>query len=382
MSDYVAMTQDRDGQWFLPSERSRRMNGSEPPPLFDGQPREAGVHDDDEVGEPTPIREPKRGADVARAEPVPLHSPMPSELGGSRGRTPAGGIKTLSWPEIIAQPPDPPPTIRPGVPEVGVAVLAGAPKVGKTLLASQWALESGRSTLLVIEEGSLAGISYRLRRQADALGIVEPQVHLALRNRLRLDDPEALKRLRDWIDWEEIKLVVLDPLNRLHGADENRPSDMTRVMDAMAELAYGVFTSVLAIHHLSKPSAERRGDIWDRFRGASSIRSGTDANLVMDATGDTVHLVGEFRDAEPLSEWMELDRDTLTFRPTDAPEAVVKVDPTELRTFVEGRGQVVGKQVMDQFGVTKVTALRALRALGCDEYVGLRNTLTFSLGVG
>ncbi len=345
---------------------------------------------------------------AARAEPVPLHSPMPSELAERWTHVPAaaldkmttpeatlekmrrrrvawenasGGIKTLSWPEIIAQPPDPPPTIRPGVPKVGVTVLAGAPKAGKTLLASQWALESGRATLLVIEEGSLAGISYRLRRQADALGIVEPQVHLALRNRLRLDDPEALKRLRDWVDWEEIKLVVLDPLNRLHGADENRPSDMTRVMDAMAELAYGVFTSVLAIHHLSKPSAERRGDIWDRFRGASSIRSGTDANLVMDATGDTVHLVGEFRDAEPLSEWMELDRDTLTFRPTEAPEAVVKVDPTELRTFVEGRGQVIGKQVMDQFGVTKVTALRALRALGCDEYLGLRNTLTFSLGV-
>ena len=61
-----------------------------------------------------------------------------------------------------------------GIPEVGVTVLAGAPKVGKTLLAGQRALEAGRPALLIIEEGSLAGISYRLRRQADDLGLVDP----------------------------------------------------------------------------------------------------------------------------------------------------------------------------------------------------------------
>ena len=59
---------------------------------------------------------------------------------------------TLSWDEIVAEPQEPPPVIRPGVPEVGVTVVAGAPKVGKTLWVMQMALESARSTLLVIEE--------------------------------------------------------------------------------------------------------------------------------------------------------------------------------------------------------------------------------------
>ena len=47
------------------TERQRRMmnGGSEPPPLFDRQPREDDVHDDDEAGEPTPIRA-RHGSDV------------------------------------------------------------------------------------------------------------------------------------------------------------------------------------------------------------------------------------------------------------------------------------------------------------------------------
>ena len=89
---------------------------------------------------------------------------------------------------------------------------------------------------------------------------------------------------------------------------------MTPVMDAMAGIAYDLETAVLAIHHLAKPSAERRGDVWDRFRGASSIRSGTDANLALDGTGNRVKLVGEFRDSEPLLEHLELDRKSLLFQ--------------------------------------------------------------------
>jgi hypothetical protein len=301
------------------------------------------------------------------AEPIPLR---------------ATELEVLSWADIIAEPDAPPATIRAGVPQVGVTVVAGSPKVGKTLWTMQIALESGRPTLIVLEEGDRHGISFRLRHQAAALGIEEPPIVLAHRQRLRLDEPKSVDRIRGYIEAEKIDLVILDPLNRLHSADENRPSEMTKVMDGMARIAYDHECAVLAVHHLGKPSKERRGDIWDRFRGASSIRSGTDANLVMDGTGDRIHLVGEFRDAEPLSEWLELDRETLTFQPSDAPVIPAKVDPIALRTFVEERGQVTAAQIVTEFHVSKPTAFVALRALGCDEWAGIRNVLTFSLGTG
>jgi hypothetical protein len=302
------------------------------------------------------------------------------DLLGSAPRVIPVGLRALSWDELMAEPAEPPPMIAQGIPEVGVTVIAGSPKVGKTLYASQTALQTGRHALLVVEEGSLAGIAYRLRRQAAELGIEGPSIEVLHRKRIRLDDRKSVAMLRAYVDATRPALVILDPLNRLHSADENRPSQMTPVMDALAEIAYDVRCAVLAVHHLAKPSAERRGDIWDRFRGASSIRSGTDANLVLDGTGDRIRLVGEFRDAEPLTEWLELDRDALLFRPADPPEAPTKVDPIALRAFVDERGQVVARQIVERFTVSKATALVALRALGCDEYTGARGQITFSLG--
>lgn len=308
-------------------------------------------------------------------------SDEPIQSGPRPSARPArSAVVAIPWSELMANPPAVPPQLRPGVPEVGVTVLAGSPKVGKTLWAFQAALELRRPALLVIEEGTLAGIAYRLSRQAAELGIDNPPLTIVHRQRIRLDNASSVDRLRAVVETIRPALVVMDPLNRLHGADENRPTQMTPVMDALAGIAYDFQTAVLCIHHLSKPSMERRGDVWDRFRGASSIRSGTDANLALDGgSGDRVHLVGEFRDAEPLSQYLELDRDALLFHEADAPEPPAKVDPSALRAFVERRQQVVASQVMAEFGVSKNTALRSLRALGCDEFEGPRHVATFTL---
>jgi hypothetical protein len=290
-------------------------------------------------------------------------------------------LSVLTWSDMLAEPPEPPPTVADGIPRVGLAVLAGSPKVGKTLRMSQVALEVGRSTMIV-EEGSLAGISYRLRHQAAALGIDVPDVAIIHRQRIRLDDRRSVERIREHVAERRPTIVVFDPLNRLHGGDENRPTQMTPVMDALAGIAYDFECAVVAIHHLAKPSAERRGDIWDRFRGATSIRSGTDANLVMDGTGALVHLVGEFRDAEPLSIYLELDRDALIFREVDGPTSSGKIDRDALRQFLAGRDRVTVREVMGRFDVkSKATAIKALEALpGIDWFDGPRNQRSYTLG--
>jgi hypothetical protein len=278
-------------------------------------------------------------------------------------RVHSSGLTALSWTEIMAEPAEPPPMLATGIPKVGLTVLAGPPKVGKSLYASQTALELRCVVLYVAEEGSLGGIGWRLRRQAAALGIVgEPPFELAHRQHVRLDNRGSVAALRARIEATRPALVIIDPLNRAHGADENRPTQMTPVMDAMAGIAYDFGCAVVAIHHLAKPSAERRGDIWDRFRGASSIRSGTDANLIMDGSGETVRLYGEFRDAEPLSMYLTLDRETLTFQPDAGPKTIGKIDPDALAMLADEKVRVTARDVMARFGVVKMTALAALEA--------------------
>lgn len=299
----------------------------------------------------------------------------------SATRTPGAGLSALSWADIMAAPDEPAPMIRPGVPVVGSIVLAGSPKAGKSLLASQWALESHRPCLIVVEEGARERIAYRLRRQAAELGIADPPIHVLYRQRIRLDVPASVAALRALVADLGPALVILDPLNRLHTADENKPSQMTPVMDSLSDLAYdGQGRAVIAIHHVNKPSREQRGDAWDRLRGASSIRSGTDGNLVLDGDKGTYRkLLGEFRDAEPLIEHLELDRAALLLRSADVPVAPTKIDAIALRAFVEDRELVTVAQVVERFEVSRNTALTALRALGCDEFAGVRGALTFTL---
>lgn len=329
----------------------------------------------------------------------PDEPPWPDELTTKPKPKPvptAKRLATRTFADLIAGDPAPPPMLVAGLlPLEGSVVLAGPPKVGKSLLLSQVALAvAGRvgavlgrealdgPALLVIEEGSSEGVSYRLRRQAEALGVgADVPLAVALRQRVRLDDPRSVAALRETVRATGARLVALDPLNRLHAADENRPTEMTRVMNVLADVAAEFRAVVVAAHHLSKPSPERRGSVFDRFRGAGAIRSATDANLVLDGSGEAVHLEGEFRDCEPLDLYLRLDRETLTFATTDAPRVAGKIDPAELRAFVAERGQVTAAAVMERFGVkSRNTALDYLERAGFDHYVGPNRTKFFVIG--
>ncbi len=329
----------------------------------------------------------------------PMHDPLPPEPGEEapslaldalrqreaeqrshaqaatfRGR--GTGLDTVSLADLMAEPDTEPPWAVDGiVPQVGVTVLAGPPKVGKTLLVQSMALAAadrarphevlGRDVrrgpvLYVLEEGSRAGLRYRVHRQASALGITDAAVAFAYRQHVRLDDRNSLARLRGEVQALRPVLVVVDPLNRVHSRNEDKATEMTPVMDALAGVAYDFRTAVVAIHHVGKPSESRTGQ--DRLRGSGAIRSGTDANLILDGSG-ILRLEGEYRDAERLSMSLRLDPDTLLLEQSDAPERGGKIAPADLLAFITERGQVNARAVMEQWTVTRNTAKAALDGL-------------------
>jgi hypothetical protein len=317
------------------------------------------------------------------------------DLMHDRPRPPAT-FRTVTFAELRDVHHEPPPRAALGVAKVGVTVNAGSPKVGKTTFQLQMAVAvaaPGVSTflgapvctgpvLLVIEEGSLDGLAWRLRKQSEAVGVDDLPIELAHRQRLRLDDRGAVRWLRDHVRSLRPALVVMDPLNRLHGQDENKPSAMTPIMDALADVSSEASCAVVAIHHLSKPGMDRSGSVWDRFRGASSIRSATDGNLALDAVRGGIRLRGEFRDAEPLDVWMTFDRERLLFAVAEAPEAPSKVSSADLLTLATERGQITARDVMRRFGVSKHTALSALGAADLDRIEGPRGVGVYFIGAG
>lgn len=346
---------------------------------------EASQADPDDGMEPEAFRQGQR-AQQRRAQAAAFGAPPVTAQ--PRPRT-AGALQPLSWTDVLSHRDEPVRQLVDGIiPEAALTVLAGPPKIGKSLLLDQIGVAVASASvgeilgrpvrrhgpvLLIFEEGTLEGIGYRLRRQAGALLATDPELQVLHLARIRLDNRQSVQTLRALVRDLQPVMVGLDPLNRLHGADENRPSQMTPVMNALAGIAYDFGCSVVTTHHLAKPSVERRGSVWDRFRGASSIRSGTDANLALDGNGTSVRLEGEFRDMEPLKLHLEMDRDALLFRPGEAPKAPSKIDADDLLAFVQERERVGATDVMDRFECSRHTALDALDAHPDLDYApGLR----------
>lgn len=173
----------------------------------------------------------------------------------------------------------------------GAGILGGAPKSGKSFFAldlcvavasgtpcaGRFAIaDKGRVTLLCAEDPH-AVVVERLRALARARGlaltdlpldvIVEPAVRL----------PEGLPRLRATLDKTRPRLLLLDPLIRLHRADENSAAEMSVILDGLRGLARASTTAILLVHHTRK--AAQGHSPGAALRGSSDLHAFGDSNL-------------------------------------------------------------------------------------------------------
>lgn len=288
------------------------------------------------------------------------------------------------------------------VPAVGVVLLAGDPKSFKTLKALQLSVVVGAGApvrflgrdarhgpvVFVEEEGSRHKLRERVQMMSDGLGLGQPpDVHFALHEGVRLDERTSLALLRSLVQDVQPRLVVLDPLVMLHSGDENKASEMSRVMRGLITLAAENECCVVVVHHVNKPQAERKPTrAAQRLRGSSAFAGATDANLIMDRDGDyTARLRAEYRDAEPVELYLTLDPETLLLSPAEPPESMRKVTRAELVRWISDTGRTGVKATAEHFGVTRNTArvalTEAVTAGALDEAQDGRTTLYFAVGV-
>jgi len=91
------------------------------------------------------------------------------------------------------------------------------------------------------------------------------------------------------------RLVIIDPLRRMHGGDENNSTDMTNFVVAMEKLAKATGAAVLGIHHANRASAADVGS-QHAARGSSALVDGArwQLNLSrMDEKTATQHAISD-----------------------------------------------------------------------------------------
>lgn len=192
-----------------------------------------------------------------------------------------------------------------------VGILGGEPKCCKSFLAldlavsvasgaaclRQFPVHRTGSVLLFPAEDSLAVVRQRLEGicQTAQVDFDSLPVHVITAPTLRLDTVTDRQRLTQTVQTVQPRLLILDPLIRLHRVDENDACQIAALLSFLRELQRQFQLAVLLVHHARKDSNSSRPG--QALRGSSELHGWGDSNLYMRRRGDALTLSTEHRAA-------------------------------------------------------------------------------------
>ncbi|MDI7267983.1 MAG: AAA family ATPase [Myxococcota bacterium] len=185
--------------------------------------------------------------------------------------------------------------------ELAVSVASGQPCLGRYPVKKR-----GHVLLYAAEDSAqairerVAGIAASRHVDLETLG-----VGLITVPSLRLDNEEHRRRLHATLAAIRPRLLVLDPLVRLHGGDENSSADISSLLDFLRGLQREYEVAILVVHHVRKAPAAVAGQA---LRGSGDLHAWLDSALYLMRSNGRLVLRPEHRDnacIEPIE--IELD---------------------------------------------------------------------------
>jgi hypothetical protein len=219
-----------------------------------------------------------------------------------------------------------------------VGIVGGEPKCCKSFLALDMtvAVAAGRPclrrfpvpqagrVLLYAAEDALPVVRQRLEGIATTVGVALPDldIHVITALSLRLDLAADQERLAATATQLRPRLLVLDPLVRLHRIDENAAAEVAPLLAYLRDLQRRLALAVVLVHHARKGAGNVRAG--QALRGSSELHAWGDSNLYLRRHGADLSLTIEHRAAPssgnlPLA--LHADGDAVALRVIAAPPA-------------------------------------------------------------
>lgn len=193
-----------------------------------------------------------------------------------------------------------------------VGVIGGAPKCSKTWLGLDLALSVASGTaclgryavpqpgpvLVYLAEDALPTVRQRVAGMARHRGLelAAVEIHVITAPTLRLDREPQQKRLFETARRLQPRLLLLDPLVRLHGLDENHAGEVAGLLAYFRSLQRELQVSVILVHHTRKNTAAGVA-AGQGLRGSSDIHAFGDSNLYLRRHKEQLLLSSEHRAA-------------------------------------------------------------------------------------
>lgn len=193
-----------------------------------------------------------------------------------------------------------------------VGILGGPPKSCKSYLGLELAtsvatgipalgcftVDKRGPALVYLAEDSLPLIRSRLEAICDFRkhDITQLDLHVICSPVLRLDLKRDQQRLTRTISDIRPRLLLLDPLVRLHRLDENSSTEISGLLGFLRELQRQFDLAIILVHHASK---KQRAQPGLSLRGSGDLWAFGDSNAYLSRKDDHLMLTLEHRAAKP-----------------------------------------------------------------------------------
>jgi hypothetical protein len=175
--------------------------------------------------------------------------------------------------------------------DLAVAVAAGRPCLRR------FAVPQAGRVLLYAAEDALPVVRRRLEGIAAAVGVAlaDLDIHVITAPSLRLDLATDQERLAATAAQLRPRLLILDPLVRLHRVDENAATEVAPLLAYLRDLQRRLALAVVLVHHARKGAGNVRAG--QALRGSSELHAWGDSNLYLRRHGSDLTLTIEHRAA-------------------------------------------------------------------------------------
>jgi hypothetical protein len=160
----------------------------------------------------------------------------------------------------------------------------------------QFAVDDPGPTLIYLAEDSLPDVRFRIDAicQSRSLALEALDLQVITVPGLRLDVERDRDRLWATLELIRPRMLLLDPLVRLHRLDENSSLEISGLLGYLRELQRGFDSAIVLVHHASKKQHASPGQ---SLRGSSDLHAWTDSSAFLAWRRDTLVLSIEHRNA-------------------------------------------------------------------------------------
>ena len=269
-----------------------------------------------------------------------------------------------------------------------VGIVSGPPKALKTWTALEMAISvatgapclatfpvprSG-TVLLYAAEEPMPALHARLQALAQnrQMQLDDIDVRVIAVDSLRLDRQKDREKLTATVEFHRPMLLILDPLIRLHGLDENQSGPMAELLGYFRALQRSTGTAIAIVHH-SRKNAAASAAPGQSLRGSSDLYAFVDSLVSLDRRRDQVTLSAEHRSAPGLGP-MPLEL-VPAAEPNQCPSLRLRVDLQEeaaqhpglsdriLQHMAEAASPITTDGLRSNLQVRKQRVVEALRGL-------------------